>query len=140
MTRFVDCGNRRYAASQVSSFAGGLLNGQHARSTFYTITPDEDGKLPSKFTIEGEEPENKEGEEGEQEGEEEKEIGSDEEAEVEDEGEKDEDGNTIENDDALTVATSALDTGTTASMPASYFSKRAEEFHEQLRAEKRRRM
>ena len=35
----IDCGNKRYAASQISSFAGGLLNAQHARSTFYTITP-----------------------------------------------------------------------------------------------------
>ena len=33
-----------------------------------------------------------------------------------------------------------MDVGTGVSMPTTYFSKRAEEFHEQLRAEKRRRM
>lgn len=45
-----------------------------------------------------------------------------------------------DDDDAATVATSAVGQGTTVSMPTTYFNRRAEEFHEQLRAEKLRRM
>ena len=71
-------------------------------------------------------------------------IGSDEEAEAPgDTGEKAAGADeqvSLGDDDAATVATSAVGHGTTVSMPTTYFNRRAEEFHDMLRAERLRRM
>ena len=90
--------------------------------------------IANKTTIDGEETE---------ENEDQKEVGSDEEAEIEGEAKETLEHETIDNegdDDAMTVATSAIVDGTNISLPTAYFNKRAEEFQEQLKAEKLRRM
>lgn len=43
--RVVDHGNRRYAASQASSFCGGLTTGQHAKNSFYIAGGGKDDKV-----------------------------------------------------------------------------------------------
>lgn len=43
--RVVDHGNRRYAASQASSLAGGLTTGQHAKNSFYVAGGNKDDKV-----------------------------------------------------------------------------------------------
>ena len=48
--RIVDCGNRRYAASQASTYCGGLITGLHFKKTIKV--PTEDAEKTAKNTIE----------------------------------------------------------------------------------------
>ena len=50
----IDLNNKRYAASQHSSFFGGLITGQHAKDSFYLENGDKDkhfGRVPAEQQV-----------------------------------------------------------------------------------------